>query len=113
MRNVVKNAVEVSPHGGTVTVGVAAENGQALVSVVDEGPGMTPSQAGHVFDRFYRTDASRSSEGGSGLGLSIVDWTVRAHGGEARIASAGHGDLHGGRGGGTLMTIALPLSRRA
>jgi two-component system OmpR family sensor kinase len=112
VRNVVKNAVEASPHGGTVTVRVTAEGGQALVSVVDEGPGMTPSQAEHVFDRFYRIDAARSSEGGSGLGLSIVDWTVRAHGGEARVSSAGSGDHHGGRGGGTLMTIALPLSKR-
>jgi signal transduction histidine kinase len=113
VRNVVKNAVEASPHGGTVTARVTAENGRALVSVVDEGPGMTPSQAEHVFDRFYRVDAARASEGGSGLGLAIVDWTVRAHGGEARVASAGRGDHHGGRGGGTMMTIALPLSKRA
>jgi len=110
VRNVVKNAVEVSPHGGTVTVRVAAENGQALVSVADEGPGMTASQAEHVFDRFYRADVARSSEGGSGLGLTIVAWTVRAHGGETTVASGGAGDHHGG--GGTLMTIALPLSRR-
>jgi signal transduction histidine kinase len=113
VRNVVKNAVEVSPEGGTVTVRVAAENGQALVSVADEGPGMTPSQADHVFDRFYRVDAARSSEGGSGLGLAIVAWTVRAHGGATTVASGGGGDHHGGGGGGTLMTIALPLSRHA
>ena len=111
VRNVVKNAVEVSPQGGTVTVRVAAENGRALVSVADEGPGMTPDQAEHIFDRFYRVDAARSSEGGSGLGLTIVDWTVRAHGGEVSVASGGGGDHHGGRGGGTWMTIALPLSR--
>ena len=113
VRNVVKNAVEASPHGGTVTARVTAEGGKALVSVVDEGPGMTPSQAEHVFDRFYRLDSARSSEGGSGLGLAIVDWTVRAHGGETTVASAGSGDHHGGRGGGTLMAIALPLSKRA
>jgi len=113
VRNVVKNAVEVSPQGGTVTVRVAAENGRALVSVADEGPGIAPAQAEHIFDRFYRVDAARSSEGGSGLGLTIVDWTVRAHGGEVSVASGGNGDHHGGRGGGTLMTIALPLSRHA
>jgi len=113
VRNVVKNAVEVSPHDATVSVRVTAEDGRALVSVADEGPGMTPDQAEHIFDRFYRVDAARSSEGGSGLGLTIVDWTVRAHGGEVSVASGGGGDHHGGRGGGTLMTIALPLSRHA
>ncbi len=111
VRNVVKNAVEVSPQGASVTVRVAAENGRALVSVADEGPGLTPDQAEHIFDRFYRVDAARSSAGGSGLGLTIVDWTVRAHGGDVSVASGGGGDHHGGRG--TLMTIALPLSRHA
>ena len=113
VRNVVKNAVEVSPRDGAVDVRVAAENGRALVSVADQGPGMTPVQAEHIFDRFYRVDVARSSEGGSGLGLTIVDWTVRAHGGEISVASGGGGDHHGGRGGGTLMTISLPVVRHS
>ena len=48
VRNVVKNAVEVSPKGGTVTVRVTAAGGRALVSVADQGPGMTPAQADHL-----------------------------------------------------------------
>ena len=112
VRNVVKNAVEVSPKGGTVTVRVTAAGGRALVSVADQGPGMTPAQAEHIFDRFYRVDTARASEGGSGLGLAIVDWTVRAHGGETTVASGAGGEHHGG-GGGTLMTISLPLGRHS
>jgi signal transduction histidine kinase len=51
------------------------------LSVRDSGPGIPPEQLPHIFDRFYKGDASRKSAGGSGLGLSIVKAIVERHGG--------------------------------
>jgi two-component system OmpR family sensor kinase len=83
-------------------VRVAGEDAVAVVEVADEGPGLEPEHAEHVFERFYRTDASRArASGGVGLGLSIVDAVVRAHGGTARMTSA--------PGAGTTVRLELPL----
>ena len=61
-----------------------AEN--AVLEVVDDGPGMTAETAAHVFERFYRADTSRTrASGGSELGLSIVSTLVRAHGGSIEL----------------------------
>ena len=70
----------------------------AVIEVRDEGPGMAEADAARAFERFYRADASRSRHhGGSGLGLSIVDATVRAHGGTAAIDHRAGGRHHGAR----------------
>jgi signal transduction histidine kinase len=72
-----------------------AENGHVRIDVADEGPGIPPGETGRVFERFYRTDASRSPrEGGSGLGLAIARWIVDAHGGSIRAEQR---DPHGCR----------------
>jgi signal transduction histidine kinase len=59
------------------------------VSVADQGPGLSPADQEKIFERFYRVDASRqrNSKEGSGLGLSIVDEVMKAHGGTVSVAS--------------------------
>jgi two-component system OmpR family sensor kinase len=75
-----------------------------VLEVADDGPGMTAEQASHVFDRFYRCDDGRSrSEGGSGLGLSIVASIVEAHGGGVSVETA--------PGEGARFRVVLPRRR--
>ncbi len=102
VRNVVKNAVEASPRGGTVSVTVEAGRGEARVAVTDPGPGIAPADRERVFERFYRADAARPRAGGSGLGLAIVRWTVDSHDGDVRVAAS--------EGDGTTVVITLPLA---
>jgi two-component system OmpR family sensor kinase len=73
-------------------VALSQLNGTARVTVADRGPGLSSEQVEHVFERFYRTDASRTrASGGVGLGLSIVAAVVQAHGGSATVESTGQG----------------------
>lgn len=89
LANLVGNALHHTPAGTPVRVVVRAEAGSALVEVSDDGPGMSPEVAEHVFERFYRADASRTrASGGSGLGLSIVAALVQAHGGRVELETA-------------------------
>ncbi len=101
LRNVVRNAVEHSPPGATVEVGVRAAVGGAQVVVTDHGEGMPPDVLEHVFDRFYRGDEARSRRrGGSGLGLAIARWALRGMGGDLTVESR--------VGAGTRVTLSLP-----
>jgi signal transduction histidine kinase len=85
IRNVVENAVEFSPPGGTVTIDTAP----GRIAVTDEGPGIPPELREKVFERFFRADPSRSrGTGGSGLGLAIAREIVAAHGGTIRVEGA-------------------------
>lgn len=81
--NLVGNAVKHTPSGTAVRIGVGSVDGRCLLEVSDQGPGLTADQAGQVFERFYRVDASRSrgEGGGAGLGLAIASALVHAHGG--------------------------------
>jgi two-component system OmpR family sensor kinase len=100
--NLLGNVRMHTPAGTTTTVELRAD-ARALLTVRDDGPGMTAEQAAHVFERFYRVDPSRSrASGGAGLGLAIVDALVRAHHGSIEIeTSPGHG---------VAFTISLPLA---
>lgn len=91
--NLLENAVRYSPPGGTISVTARQRHGDVSIEVCDEGPGIPPEQATRVFERFYRADASRSSNhGGAGLGLAISRWIVDLHGGEIRAeARTPHG----------------------
>jgi len=101
--NVVHNAMRHSPEGGVVEVIARAGDGQVLIEVSDEGPGIPPGEAGRVFERFYRSDHARtSSDGGTGLGLAIAKWIVDMHGGDIRAEQR---EPHGCR-----MVVALPRS---
>ena len=80
--NLLSNVREHTPAGSPVRVRVGSENGLAVVEVADSGPGLTGDEAARVFERFYRSDTSRSrTTGGVGLGLSIVAAVTEAHGG--------------------------------
>src|ERR1019366_4353083 len=77
-----------------------------ILEVADQGPGLTPDQAEHVFERFYRADQARTRKaGGTGLGLAIVAALVAAHGGAVWVESP--------PGGGASFQIALPLAPEA
>ncbi|MFI6870483.1 sensor histidine kinase [Nocardia sp. NPDC050406] len=99
--NLVNNALVHTPPTAEVTVRLVPAADQVSLQIVDTGPGLEPDQAERVFERFYRADASRSREsGGSGLGLSIVQALVHAHGGAVSVDSA--------PGAGTTFTVRLP-----
>jgi two-component system sensor histidine kinase MprB len=74
--NLLDNAVKFSPVGGTVTVRLDHRG----LRIDDEGPGISEKDLPHIFDRFYRSEASRNTPG-TGLGLSIVEHTITSHGG--------------------------------
>jgi two-component system phosphate regulon sensor histidine kinase PhoR len=86
--NLLDNALRYAPSGSKVRLTVCEENGEARLSVIDSGPGLTSEEQSRVFERFYRTDASRTSEsGGTGLGLSIAKAIVEAHRGRIEVRS--------------------------
>ena len=88
LRILCDNAVKYTPRGGIITIGVTCENGWCTFSVSDNGPGISADELPKIFDRFYRSDSARKSEGGGhGLGLSIARIIVMAHGGKLRVRS--------------------------
>jgi two-component system OmpR family sensor kinase len=89
LSNLMTNAMQYTPEAADITVRVGTEGDDAVLEVADEGPGMSHQDASRVFERFYRTDASRTrTSGGTGLGLSIVDSLVHAHGGSVSVTTA-------------------------
>ena len=107
--NLLDNAVKYSPPGSAIHVRLERMNGepshsrQMNLTIHDEGPGIPPDQANHVFDRFYRLDESRARDtGGAGLGLAIAKWSIEAHGGKILLESI--------PGNGATFSIRLPLA---
>ncbi|WP_019202156.1 cell wall metabolism sensor histidine kinase WalK [Tsukamurella sp. 1534] len=99
--NLVSNALRHTPDDASVRVRVATQADRVLLSVADTGPGMEPDEASRVFERFYRTDSSRSrGSGGAGLGLSIVHGIVERHGGTVWLDTA--------PGQGATFSVSLP-----
>lgn len=86
IENLVDNALKFTPSGGSVTLGAAAEDRQALVWVEDSGLGIPPEDVAALFSRFHR-GRNAAAYPGSGLGLAIVQTTVELHGGKASVAS--------------------------
>ena len=104
LRVLVDNSVKYTPAGGRVTLRVETRGGTARLSVQDEGQGIDPESLPHIFDRFFRTDQSRTRQtGGTGLGLAIAKYIVDRHGGWFEVLSR--------EGVGTRMTVVLPLAR--
>lgn len=104
LRNIVDNAVKYSVEGAE-PVGVELEerDGQARVTVRDNGPGIPSADLPRIFDPFYRVDPSRSrGTGGYGLGLSLCKSIVAAHGGSIAVEST--------VGAGTTVTVVFPLA---
>jgi signal transduction histidine kinase len=99
--NLVDNASRIVGEGGHVVVELTAEGDRAVLSVIDDGPGIPEADLPRLFDRFYRADSSRTrASGGAGLGLAIVRAIVRAHGGRIEAANM--------PSGGARMTVVLP-----
>jgi two-component system OmpR family sensor kinase len=100
--NLVSNALTHTPSTAPVTVRVSTSGRDATVEVIDRGPGIPAEDREKVFERFFRTDASRTRRsGGSGLGLSIVSALVTAHGGRIAVGET--------PGGGATFVVTLPL----
>ena len=104
--NVLTNAVNCTEPGGHIVLRAGLESDKALaIAIIDDGIGIHAADLPQVFDRFYRTDRSRSRGiGGTGLGLAITRAIVEAHGGTIAVTSDGPGH-------GVTVTILLPLNR--
>nr|WP_272210336.1 HAMP domain-containing sensor histidine kinase [Marinicella sp. W31]MDC2876206.1 HAMP domain-containing sensor histidine kinase [Marinicella sp. W31] len=101
LRNLLENAVR---YGQRTTISAIAENGQAVIFIDDEGPGIPDESMVRVFDPFVRLEKSRSRDtGGVGLGLSIARTTVLAHGGKISLSNRSEQ-------GGLRVTVELPLN---
>jgi heavy metal sensor kinase len=99
--NLLDNAVKYTPPPGRIELATRLMDGQVEVIVSDTGRGIPPEELPHIFDRFYRADRARSRQhGGAGLGLSIVQAIVSAHGGRISAESA--------IGAGTTIRVCLP-----
>jgi heavy metal sensor kinase len=101
--NLLDNAVKYTPAGGEISLALGRQNGSAEIVVRDTGIGIPEVAQPRVFDRFYRVDKARArAMGGAGLGLSIAQWIVEAHGGAITLASA--------PGKGSTFTVVLPVA---
>ncbi|WP_433435188.1 sensor histidine kinase [Nonomuraea sp. CA-141351] len=105
--NLVSNAIIHTEPGSPIIVRAGAGAEKLFFEVVDQGPGLTPEQVEHVFERFYRADSARSrrrsgEDRGSGLGLAIVQALVHAHGGTVTLDSSPEG--------GSTFRVELPLA---
>jgi two-component system heavy metal sensor histidine kinase CusS len=91
--NLVDNAVHFTPDGGRITISLTTDRDKAEITVRDTGCGIAAEHLPRIFDRFYRADASRSSEG-TGLGLALVKSIADLHGGSVSVESeVGRGTL--------------------
>jgi two-component system OmpR family sensor kinase len=100
--NLLANARAHTPDGTPIAVMITSDESEVSISVADKGPGLSETDQQHIFERFYRADGSRTRTGddGSGLGLSIVDAVMRAHGGKVSVDSE--------LGNGSKFTLTFP-----
>lgn len=101
--NLLDNAIRYSPSGGEVRLSISRENGHACVEVQDQGTGIREQDLQKIFDRFQRSDTSRSRETGSyGLGLAITKAMVEAYGGTIAAETR--------KGSGAVFSVKLPIT---
>jgi two-component system OmpR family sensor kinase len=104
--NLLTNARMHTPPGTAIHVDLTAADEHAVLEIGDEGPGVPAEEVEKIFERFYRTDRSRTrSQGGVGLGLAIVRSLVEAHRGTVGYRAR--------PGGGSIFRVALPLASAA
>jgi len=99
--NLLTNAIQYNKSGGVVRVNLASQTGLAVLTVADNGYGITAEDLPRVFGRFFRSDKSRAGASNAGLGLAICKAIVEAHGGTIEAASE--------LGTGTTFTVRLPI----
>jgi len=97
--NLTDNAIRYGKENGRVRIALQADEEDLRMTVSDDGPGIEQADLPHVFERFWRADSARTSQG-TGIGLAIVRAAARMHGGEAYAES--------GMGKGSSFTIRLP-----
>jgi signal transduction histidine kinase len=103
--NLIGNSINYTPKDGEIIVGLGKVSERAQLTVTDNGPGISPEDMQHIFERFYRGEKSRTRQKdgkGFGLGLSIAYWIVRNHGGRIEVSST--------LGKGTTFCVWLPLA---
>jgi signal transduction histidine kinase len=100
--NLISNAVNYNKPSGTITVAGHRQQNELLISVNDTGPGIRKADMVHLFDKFYRSQATEASVQGTGLGLAICKKIVEAHN--------GHIDVQSEIGVGTTFSVHLPLT---
>lgn len=101
--NVLANAAERTPRGGTVKVSISADGGVLTLSVEDSGSGFTPAALRHATEQFYMDDAGRSSKTHFGVGLYAADTIVKKHGGALILQNSQDT-------GGAKVTIRIPAA---
>jgi two-component system OmpR family sensor kinase len=102
LTNLLDNAVKFTPPGGCVTVGLAADRSEAIISVSDTGPGIKLDEQSKLFERFYRGFVARANDvPGVGLGLALSQAVVRSHGGQIEASNL--------PGGGAQFLVRIPL----
>ena len=97
--NLLDNAVKFSPAGGCIAVTLRSNNGDAVFTVKDQGPGMDDNIKKYIFDKFYQGDKSHHMEG-NGLGLPLVKRILELHKGEITVQSQ--------TGKGSVFTVTIP-----
>ncbi|MFC1945042.1 sensor histidine kinase, partial [Chloroflexota bacterium] len=103
VRNLLSNAINYTPEGGGISVSARSPGRYIEVSISDSGVGIPASDLPFIFERFYRTDKSRSRfSGGAGLGLTIAKQMVEAHGGTIEV--------HSEEGRGSTFTFTVPAA---
>ena len=103
LRVLCDNALKYTPEGGSVDISLKAEDGWAKIAVTDTGMGIPEEDLAHIFDRFFRSEQSRSrSTGGTGLGLAIAAWIAARHAGRIDVTSR--------VGLGSRFTLTFPLT---
>jgi signal transduction histidine kinase len=101
--NLVDNAIKFTDEGGKLIISLMRRGDYASIEVTDTGIGMTAEELKRIFDRFYQSDPARTYNGaGFGLGLSIAEWIIKAHGGRIEVESE--------PGKGTKFCVNLPFS---
>ena len=104
MINLITNALRFTPSGGRITITLQRCDGASEVAVADTGCGISSKQVPHVFNRFFRGDATRNAQG-TGLGLSIVKSIMQIHDGTVAMQSEA--------GQGTVITLGFPDEKKA
>lgn len=104
LRILLDNCIKYTPEEGTITIKAEQTDSQTRIEIADTGVGIAAEDLPHIFDRFYRSEKSRSKQmGGTGLGLSIAKWITEIHGGTIQVSSV--------FGTGTTVLVSIPTQQ--